>query len=121
MVELVLTKLVLWRELVLLELVWLELILLELILLKLVLLELVLWAEAGLKLLLSSLQWELLDKLLPTVQELLPAGQDLDRNMYSPFCTCSNIYTFTLVPLYTCAHVHLLRHFCCSAVTCCPF
>lgn len=76
-VELVLTKLVLRRELVLLELVWLELILLELILLKLVLLELVLWAEAGLKLLLSSLQWELLDKLLPTVQELLPAGQDL--------------------------------------------
>ena len=89
-VELVLTKLVLRRELVLLELVLLELILLELILLKLVLLELVLLAEASLKLLLSSLHWELLDKLLPTVQELLPAGQDLDRSMYRPFCTCSN-------------------------------
>ena len=143
-VKLVLTKLVLRRELVLLELVWLELILLELILLKLVLLELVLLAEAGLKLLLSSLQWELLDKLLPTVQELLPAGQDLDRNMYSPFCTCSNIYTFTLVPLYTCTLVEALLQFChsgasrthtlcvcdnkdhgcvqmSSAVTCCPF
>ena len=93
-VELVLTELVLRRklcllELALLELVWLKLVLLELILLELVLLELVLLAKAGLELLLSSPDWELLDKLLATVQELLPARQDLNRSFDCLFCTCT--------------------------------
>ena len=98
-VELVLTELVLRRKLCLLELallelvwlklVWLKLVLLELILLELVLLELVLLAKAGLELLLSSPDWELLDKLLATVQELLPAREDLYTSFDSLFCTCT--------------------------------